>query len=268
MNRDTAIVVPCYNEAARFPAETFREFAEAFPRVRFVFVNDGSTDGTAFVLRRLSATLPQCFECLDQDRNRGKAEAVRRGMLHAIARGGRYAGYWDADLATPLSEIPRFIEALEKHPDREICFGARVQLLGRNIQRRRYRHYIGRVFATIASLGLGLPVYDTQCGAKLFRLSHDASTLFAQPFIGRWSFDIELVARLAQLRAGSTGRGPIDVIYELPLDQWCDVDGSKVRPADFVRAVADIARIRRTYQGRSDLTPTATVGPAPASEMR
>jgi glycosyltransferase involved in cell wall biosynthesis len=267
MNRDTTIVVPCYNEAARFPAEAFREFAGAFPRVRFVFVNDGSTDDTSFVLRRLSATLPQCFECLDQDRNRGKAEAVRRGMLHAIARGGRYVGYWDADLATPLSEIPRFIEALETHPGREICFGARVQLLGRNIQRRRYRHYVGRVFATIASLGLGLPVYDTQCGAKLFRLSHDVSELFAQPFIGRWSFDIELVARLAQLRAGSAGRNPIDVIYELPLEEWHDVDGSKVRPADFVRAVVDIARIRRTYLSRPTVMRTAPIGQR-VGEMR
>jgi glycosyltransferase involved in cell wall biosynthesis len=267
MNRDTTIVVPCYNEAVRLSVGAFREFAGASPWVRFVFINDGSTDGTSLLLRRLSATLPGQFEYLDQDRNRGKAEAVRRGMLHAISRGARYAGYWDADLATPLSEIPRFIEALETHPDREICFGARVQLLGRNIQRRRYRHYFGRVFATIASLGLGLPVYDTQCGAKLFRLSPDVSTLFAQPFIGRWSFDIELIARLAQLREGRAGQRPQDVIYELPLDEWRDVDGSKVRPEDFVRAVVEVARIRRAYLGRSNVTPTARRA-APAGEMR
>ena len=251
MDRDTTIIVPCYNEAARFPVDAFRAFAEASPWVRFVFVNDGSTDGTSLVLQRLSATWPLSFEHIDQSCNRGKAEAVRRGMLHAFARGGRYAGYWDADLATPLSEIPRFIEALESHPDREICFGARVQLLGRNIQRRRYRHYVGRVFATVASLALRLPVYDTQCGAKIFRMSHDLPELFAQPFLGRWTFDIELVARLTQLRADRAGRSPLDVIYELPLDEWRDVDGSNVRPADFVKAVMEIVRIRRTYLTRS-----------------
>jgi hypothetical protein len=110
-------------------------------------------------------------------------------------------------------------------------------------------------------------VYDTQCGAKLFRLSPDVSTLFAQPFIGRWSFDIELIARLAQLREGRAGRRPHDVIYELPLDEWRDVDGSKVRPEDFVRAVVEVARIRRAYLGRSNVTPTARRA-APAGEMR
>lgn len=256
MNRDTTIIVPCYNEAARFPADAFRKFAAVSTWVRFVFVNDGSTDDTSRLLRRLSATSPQRFELIDQNRNRGKAEAVRTGMRHAIARGARYVGYWDADLATPLSEIPRFIEALEAHPDREICFGARVQLLGRNIQRRRHRHYIGRVFATVASFALRLPVYDTQCGAKVFRMSPDLSELFAQPFLGRWSFDIELIARLTRLRAERTGRRPIDVIYELPLDEWRDVDGSKVRPVDFVRAVTEILRIRRAYLNKSSSTRT------------
>jgi dolichyl-phosphate beta-glucosyltransferase len=243
----TTIVVPCYNEAKRFSTDAFIEFAAAQPSVRFLFVNDGSTDDTPLLIGRLVASAPERFGRLDHLNNQGKAAAVRSGMLRAFANGGGYAGYWDADLATPLGEIPRFIESLEAHPQREICFGVRVQLLGRTIDRRFYRHYLGRVFATAASLALQLPVYDTQCGAKLFRASPEMHALFAEPFVVNWSFDVEIVARLTQQRQRTRRPGPREIIYELPVEEWRDVEGSKVRPVDFGKALVDIARIRRKY---------------------
>ena len=252
---DTTIVVPCYNEAQRLPVDAFRAFAAAEPRVRCLFVDDGSTDETRHVLLRLVTTAPDRFQIIEQPTNRGKAEAVRLGMLSAFGSGGRYAGYWDADLATPLSEIPRFIHVLDAQPDREICFGARVQLLGREIHRRPFRHYIGRLFATAASLTVRLPVYDTQCGAKLFRVSPAMRTLFAEPFLGRWTFDVEIIARLAQQ---CEQRRPGDLMYELPLDQWRDIDGSKVHPLDFFAALVELGRIRRRY--RSSPPPHAPIG--------
>lgn len=245
--RNTLVVVPCYNEAQRLDVNAFQRFAATTPDIGFVFVNDGSTDDTAAVLKVLVASAPDRFISIDCDRNRGKAEAVRRGMLHALDGPCRYAGYWDADLATPLSEIPRFVRALEAHREREICFGARVQLLGREIHRRAHRHYGGRLFAAVASIVLGLPVYDTQCGAKLFRVSEHTRALFAQPFLGRWTFDIEIIARLAQELASSGGRRPADAIYELPLEEWRDVHGSQVRSIDFVLALVQLARIRSRY---------------------
>jgi len=246
MNPDTIIVVPCYNEARRLPVGTFRAFAAADPRVRFLFVDDGSIDKTRHVLSSLAATAPDRFQTIVQPANRGKAEAVRVGMLNAFAGGARYAGYWDADLATPLSEIPRFIEVLDTHPDRDICFGARVQLLGREIHRRPFRHYVGRLFATAASLAVRLPVYDTQCGAKLFRVSPATRTLFAEPFLGRWTFDVEIIARMTQQCAGQSRR-PYDLMYELPLDEWRDIDGSKVHAMDFFLSLIELGRIRRRY---------------------
>lgn len=246
MEFDVTIVVPCYNEAPRLRVDAFRAFALTAPRVRFLFVDDGSTDETSRVLAGLEATAPDRFQFMVLPSNKGKAEAVRTGMLEAFASGGRYAGYWDADLATPLSEIQRFIDTLDAHPERDICFGARVQLLGRAIERRPYRHYIGRLFATAASMALRLPVYDTQCGAKLFRASPAMGALFADPFLGRWTFDVEIIARLAQQCAGER-RHPRDVIYELPLHEWRDIDGSKVHPVDFVTALIELDRIRRRY---------------------
>ena len=104
----TIIVVPCYNEANRLDAVRFQEFSAANPAVEFLFLNDGSTDGTLGVLERLHAVDPQHFRFVHFSRNSGKAEAVRRGMLTALEDSPDYVGFWDADLATPLCEIPHF----------------------------------------------------------------------------------------------------------------------------------------------------------------
>ncbi len=181
------------------------------------------------------------------ERNSGKAEAVRHGMLQLLEGSARYVGYWDADLATPLDEIPRFARHLDEHADVEIVFGSRVKLLGRTVERNAWRHYSGRVFATLVSLMLRLPVYDTQCGAKLFRATPDLKALFETPFLSRWVFDVEILARLIATRGGEGTRSAQRVVHEYPLAQWVDVSGSKLRASDFPRAILDLARIYAAY---------------------
>jgi dolichyl-phosphate beta-glucosyltransferase len=242
-----AIVVPCYNEEHRLAAPVFARFTAEHPEPLFVLVNDGSSDGTQAVLERLRASAPHRFELLEIAVNGGKAEAVRAGMLHAFALGCELAGYWDADLATPLEEISRFAQILDRMPERIVVFGSRVQLLGRTIERSATRHYLGRVFATTASALLGLPVYDTQCGAKLFRVTRETRALFAEPFLVGWTFDVELIARLIRLQHQLGGRPVAELIYEAPLDTWRDVAGSKVSALDFVRGLSEMARIRQRY---------------------
>jgi glycosyltransferase involved in cell wall biosynthesis len=243
----TIIVIPCYDEAARLPVDRFFDYVHKTSEIDFLFVNDGSSDRTLDVLRGLEARAPDRLSVLDQQPNRGKAEAVRMGMNAAFERGARYAGYFDADLAAPLSELARLIRVLEQRSETEIVLGARVQLLGRRIERHKLRHYLGRVFATAASEVLHLPVYDTQCGAKLFRVSERTRPLFAEPFVASWVFDVEIIARLIADGRHRSLSPAEQVIYELPLDEWIDIAGSKVRAHDFLRAIWELWLIRRRY---------------------
>jgi dolichyl-phosphate beta-glucosyltransferase len=241
------IVVPCYNEEERLQLDTFRRFHHTTHDIRFLFVNDGSQDGTLRLLESLSQYEPTKYTLLSLKTNVGKAEAVRQGILTALTGEIDYAGFWDADLATPLETIPEFLDLAESRPELEIIIGARVKLLGRRIERRAFRHYLGRIFATAASVLLKLPVYDTQCGAKLFRVSSSTSALFEEPFVSKWIFDVEILARLIRERRGTMLPQPECVIHEYPLSVWRDVPNSKLSYADFVRACWELARIYERY---------------------
>ncbi len=238
--------MPCYNEGARLDRGRLLSFLEAHPDVTLVPVDDGSTDDTWDVLRQIAESNPDRVAPLQLERNRGKAEAVRRGMVDALSRPTDYAGYWDADLSTPLAEIPRFVSELEQRPEVQVVLGARVALVGRDIQRDALRHYVGRIFATCAAATLKLRIYDTQCGAKLLRNTTHVRAAFDQPFQSNWAFDVELLARLLTAFEGSTGAADRQ-LWELPLDTWHDVEGSKVKPLDLPRSLLELARIRRRY---------------------
>lgn len=246
----TTVVVPCYNEAARFDPQAFDLALADIAGLEFLFVDDGSSDETLQILHALEEKHPGRVRVLPLERNQGKAQAVRAGMLEAFETGAAHCGYWDADLATPLDEIPRFIEILEAQPQLDLVIGSRVKLLGRSIERDPLRHYLGRVAATVASLILDLPVYDTQCGAKVFRNAPGMKRLFADRFTSGWVFDVELIARLIRQRRDAGLTSAESVIYEMPLHRWHDVAGSKLHVADYVRALVEVARVYRRYLRR------------------
>lgn len=233
----TRIVVPCYNEAKRLKPKAFLAALGGDPGLSFLFVNDGSTDATFELLRALQSEAPARIAVLDLERNSGKAEAVRLGMLDAADGPHDLVGYWDADLATPLSAIGDLCGALE-NPEVDAVFGSRVRLLGRTIRRRPVRHYLGRVFATCASLLLRLKIYDTQCGAKVFRNSQILRAVLSVPFKASWIFDVELLARFPLVMGAPDDIGAERWI-EYPLREWTDVKGSKVTCSDYFRAAAE-----------------------------
>jgi dolichyl-phosphate beta-glucosyltransferase len=238
------MVVPCYNEEQRLPAAEFERFLGE-SEVRFAFVDDGSRDKTIDRIESLRAGKQDRVELLRSAKNQGKAEAVRRGINFALDKGAEYVGFWDADLATPLEAIPQLMAVFSERPLLDMVFGSRVKLLGRNVKRRAVRHYLGRVFATVVSVILGLPVYDTQCGAKIFRVRPETRSLFTEPFSSRWVFDVEILARYI-LGAGSP-QAAAERIFEFPLYSWEDVGGSKVKASDFFVALRDILRIYWKY---------------------
>lgn len=241
---EAVIVLPCYNEAARLSLKCISTFARNTDGIALLFVNDGSRDETLTTLHALQTRMPEKIDVLDLTRNVGKAEAVRSGMLKAITETkAAYVGFWDADLATPLEVIPKFTNILA-HTSVDMVFGSRVKLLGRNIHRRALRHYLGRVFATASSMTLRLPIYDTQCGAKLFRNTPELATVLKTPFLSRWIFDVEIIARFVRLTGIEAMK---NAIYEYPLETWTDVEGSKVRPEHFLQAISELARIHLTY---------------------
>lgn len=237
------IIVPCYNEATRLPVDVFLSYVQQSEQVNFCFVDDGSTDGTRTVLERMQATYPAQIEALILDRNQGKAGAVRAGMQHCASQPFDYLGFLDADLATPLGAIADLTGMLDGNPVLDMVMGSRIKFLGVTIQRDPFRHYVGRIIATIISNILKLPVYDSQCGAKLFRQSIVAE-LFREAFISPWLFDVELLARLIQ----TYGRpGVLNHVAEFPLRQWIEKSDSRISTGYVFKMWFELYRIYRTY---------------------
>ncbi|WP_284351116.1 glycosyltransferase [Roseisolibacter agri] len=261
-----ALVVPCYNEARRLDVAAFARALDASPALRLLFVDDGSTDDTRAVLDAMASAHADRVAVLALPRNGGKAGAVWSGLRHVLAESpatrAAYVGYWDADLSTPLAALPELVAVLRARAACHAVLGSRVRLLGRRIARRLARHYLGRVWATAASVVLGMPVYDTQCGAKLFRVAGPLTAALEAPFLSRWAFDVELLARL---HAATAGQDVDESFVEHPLAEWRDVAGSKLTMGAALRSGLDLARIAwRVRRGaRRAVSPVVDRPPAP-----
>lgn len=254
IRRPVAVVVPCYNEEQRLNLFAFRRFLADTPRCRLIFVNDGSKDGTLELLRTFEAACaPGLVDVVDLKQNGGKAEAVRQGMQFAMGQGADLIGFWDADLATPLDAVSDFVRVFDRVSEIEIVVGARLPLLGHEVQRNPRRGLLGKCFATAASVVLGIRMQDTQCGAKMFRSSPALAAVLRNAFRSRWIFDVELLARWRQLQpAGS----PLlaKCLYEYPLHQWFEVKGSKLKVTDFLKAPLELWGIWNACRKKPDST--------------
>lgn len=248
MNEDisnrTLFVIPCYNEETRIQADKYSLSLIENRHVKIVFVNDGSSDNTISVLEELKTKFIDQVDILDLQKNVGKAEAVRAGMQYQLAKNDdlKYIGYLDADLATSIEEGIRLSSKLEENKKLKFAFGSRVLIVGSRIDRKVYRHLIGRVIGTFISNILNLAVYDTQCGAKVFTIDL-AKYVFNKPFISKWLFDVEIFARML---TSDNVYGEVDMI-EVPLKEWIDQDGSKVQMTYAPKMLFDLLRIRSNY---------------------
>ncbi|MGQ0604560.1 MAG: dolichyl-phosphate beta-glucosyltransferase [Anaerolineales bacterium] len=236
-----SVIIPAYNEAQRLgpnlsPVLDFlaRHYADS----ELIIVDDGSTDATAESVRRAIATEPRA-RLISYQPNHGKGYAVRTGV--AASRGDLVL-FMDADLATPLDEIPDILGVLAD-TQADIVIGSRgLPASAIAVKPPPFRRFASWVFDQIKYALVGLRgLADTQCGFKVFR-GGIARQLFALGKVDRFMFDVEILF-LAE-RAGL-------VIREMPV-AWADQPGSKVRFLEGVISMfRDLWLIRRLHAGRA-----------------
>lgn len=235
----TAIIIPCYNEGKRLNQSAFLSFLINNKSYHLFFVDDGSTDNTFKVLTELETQSPTKINTLKNDKNLGKGESVRNGMIAAYnTKKFTQIGFLDADLSTPLTEFVSLTDFLIQH-NKKAVFGSRLKRVGATIERSSLRHFVGRFIATLISWTIKIPFYDTQCGAKVFS-SDVIPSITSTPFLSRWLFDVEIILRLKQL----LGKEVTSLLYEYPVSEWKAVDGSKITWKDGIKIPLELWRIK------------------------
>ncbi len=245
-----ALVIPCYNEERRLRTDAFIDELSKNPNLTFLFVNDGSKDNTLGVIKKICASNPTRALCLSLDKNSGKGEAVRRGMLYLSEKGlYNIIGFWDADLAVPLLEILELAGVFRQNSNVRVVIGSRVHLAGRLIEHVNIRHYAGRLFATIMCWSFHFKIYDTQCGAKLFD-SKVLLNVLHEPFHSKWIFDVELIIRIYNLpflKGHNNWLSKESWLYESPVREWRNVAGTKRSFSAYSAAFFDYLTLVRKY---------------------
>ncbi len=234
-----SVIIPAYNEESRL-GSTLDAFAAYLNGTtgpyELIVVDDGSTDGTADVVREQQQGCDQ-VHLLRNDGNRGKGYSVRRGMQQAR---GELILFADADNSTPIEELEKLLRAIEAGAD--IAIGSRglpESLL--ELRQPRHREYMGRMFNLIVRLLTRLPFRDTQCGFKLFRRDA-AKDLASRQTLHGWAFDVELLHVAVRKRGYEVAEVPVrwinsprttlnaltdslDMLRELLRIKWQDLRG-------------------------------------------
>ena len=238
------LIVPFFNESERW-LEDYWNDATSLKDVQWIFVNDGSTDDTKTLIDEFCNRHPNAY-AIHLPQNSGKAEAVRVGMLFAFENPSsdlQGIGFVDCDGAFTVNEIERvsqiFKLKMHEHDGFDALWTARIALAGRSVSRSNFRHYVGRVIATIISSNLRDLPYDTQSGFKIFVASQNLKQHLSSPFKTRWFFDVELLLRWNLWNSKSMK------IWEEPLLAWNDVAGSKVKLRQTIGIIKELLTINQ-----------------------
>ena len=251
MRARVLIVIPAYNESERLPpllAEIRGYLHSSLPAddgmdVHFLISDDGSSPDDAEKTRWLleESGLSAEMSLIRSDDNQGKGGAILLGLETSLSADFEYAGFIDADSSIAVEELHRVLVYLIATSNRSALagvIGSRVKMLGRSIYRSTVRHYAGRVFATFVSLCFDQPIYDSQCGLKIFRVEVLRRYLH-MPMDRRWTWDTQLL--LAMLHAG-------EIIHEVPIN-WRETSGSRLSVLrDSASMVVKLIRFRRHLQ--------------------
>ncbi|TWO32722.1 response regulator [Seonamhaeicola sediminis] len=253
--RCVGVVIPCYNEEERLLSKEFTDYIDKNSGYHLCFVNDGSKDNTLEVLKALQKGREEFITVYDCEKNGGKAEAVRLGMLHMSKKEDLdYIGFLDADLSTDLADFDDLVKTIE-HSEFKIVSGSRIARMGANITKESARKIISLTINFIIRKILKMDFKDTQCGAKIFR--KDVIQLaFAEKFVTQWIFDVEIFKRISQYYGLSKAKS---ILCEQPLKRWIHADGSKLSMKDSVKIVGQLAQIAWVYRGRKKLVDSTQI---------
>ncbi|WP_035084022.1 response regulator [Aquimarina latercula] len=237
------VVIPCYNEEKRLLSKEFIDFTNSNLGYHLCFVNDGSTDDTLNVLLELSKGREDSISVYNCEKNGGKGEAVRQGVLH-LAKDKQldYIGYLDADLSTDFRDFDDLVQTIATS-DFKIVSGSRMSRMGADITKESARKIISKTINLIIRNILGMSFNDTQCGAKIMD-KEVFNELFKEKFITRWLFDVEIFMRMRKFYGKKKAAS---YICEQPLKRWIHADGSKLSMKDSVKIVGQLGHIAYHY---------------------
>lgn len=242
--RCVGVVIPCYNEEDRLLSKEFTSFLDKNSGYHLCFVNDGSKDNTLQVLNNLKKGREDYITVYDCQKNGGKAEAVRLGMLYMAQKVDLdYIGFLDADLSTDLKDFDDLVSTIE-NSDFKIVSGSRISRMGANITKESARKIISMTVNFIIKKILGMDFKDTQCGAKIFR-KEVIDIAFNRKFVTQWIFDVEIFKRISKHYGIENAK---NYICEKPLKRWIHADGSKLSMKDSIKIVAQLGQIAWVYR--------------------
>lgn len=235
MKPSLSIVIPAFEESARI-GNTLQKILvyikNEFPTAELIVVDDGSRDETSGVSKKFFAEHPEVkAKVIRYEQNRGKGYAVKTGLLEAKAD---IALFSDADLSTPITELPKLIEPIQRG-EFDVTLGSRAldrSLIGTHQPWTREQG--GKVFNLIVKLLTGLPFWDTQCGFKAFNMEK-FRLLLPLMTIDRFGFDVEFL-----LTAYKNGLR----LKEIPV-RWDDAEGSKLSFRNGLPAFVEVNKIRQ-----------------------
>jgi len=240
----TGVVIPCYNEETRLSSDDFKAFVHSNLGYHLCFVNDGSKDNTLVVLQELRKGNEERISIYDCEKNGGKAEAVRLGMLH-LAKENQfdYIGFLDADLSTNFDDFDELVQTIT-NSNYKIVSGSRINRMGANIAKESARKIISQGINLFIRKTLGMDFKDTQCGAKIMTKEIVEKT-FQKKFLTKWLFDVEIFMRMKKVYGNEKAK---EFICEKPLNRWVHMDGSKLSFKDSFKIVGQIGQIALHYR--------------------
>lgn len=244
--RCVGVVIPCYNEEERLLSNEFINYIDKNTGYHLCFVNDGSKDQTLNVLKELQKGREDFITVYDCEKNGGKAEAVRLGMLHMAKKEDLdYIGFLDADLSTDLSDFDDLVKTIE-NSEFKIVSGSRISRMGANITKESARKIISLSINFIIRKILSMDFKDTQCGAKIFH-KDVIQIAFKEKFVTQWIFDVEIFKRMTIHFGLDKAKS---MLCEQPLKRWIHADGSKLSMKDSVKIIGQLAQIAWVYRSR------------------